>query len=244
METVDDDLGQMARRSLHVMVLADVSASMSGAPIEALNMAVRVLLPELARVAREHAFANIYFRVIEFGQGARLHDQGAPVQVGDYKWTDLMATGSRTDLGAALDLLTSELDPAKLGPYQYPPAIVLLSDGAPNDDWKSALDRFNKSVYGLKPERTVRGAIVIGDHGDKQALTAFTGNPALVFEAHRSTELIEFLKFVTVQASIASSRSQIGSLSGAAPANALVAPAATLREQLAQAPRDPNDAVF
>ena len=58
-----------------------------------------------------------------------------PTAVDDFVWNDLEAYG-RTDLGAAIRLLSLELTPEKMGRRALPPVIVLLSDGTPTDDWE------------------------------------------------------------------------------------------------------------
>jgi uncharacterized protein YegL len=238
------DLGSVAKRSLHFFILCDVSASMSGAKIQSLNQVAQVLIPMMQQLQREQAQAQIFVRVIEFGAGAEVRDGGRAVKVDEATWSDLEATAPRTDLGAALGVLTRELEPERIGPYQYPPCVVLLSDGMPTDRWVEALNGFNASPYGLREDRTVRVAIAIGKDADHDVLAKFTGRTALVFEAHRASELKEALQWVTVNILATSIRNSGDGLKASASADALADAANQFKAGLGHAPRDPNDLVF
>lgn len=211
---IDDGLGSVARRSLHIFALCDTSGSMqSNGRIQSLNQAMSTVLPELKKESDSNPQADVKFRVIEFGTGARWMTADAkPMSEfgSSWHWSDLEA-GGVTDLGHAIDLLTAELQPEKLGSYNYPPVLILISDGAPTDDWESALKRFNDTAYGKKPSRTVRAAIAVTG-AEKGVLSQFTGNIETVVEATNPTQLAAFLKWATVTLSKASSQSRAVSL--------------------------------
>ena len=230
-----DPLGAVARRKLQIIFLADTSGSMGvNGRIQALNQAAVTVLPELREESNNNPQADVHFQVLEFGTGARwmTADPKPMSEFGQsWEWTDL-ESGGVTDFGAALDLLTEALQPEILGPYNYPPVLVLLSDGAPTDDWESALARFNASPFGKRPGRTVRAALNVVD-GDKEVLARFTGNIETVVEVTNPTQMVAFLKWATVTLSKASSKSRAVSLdkdddksSSAAPPPIVVPPPA------------------
>jgi len=211
---VEDPLGEVARRRLEIIFMADTSGSMSqNGRIEALNQAARTVLPELRDESNQNANADVHFRVLEFATSARWGSSGS-LPISDYgsgwDWTDLEANGV-TDFGAALELLNEALQPDLLGPYNYPPVLILCSDGAPTDDWETALSTFNASPFGEKPGRTVRVALAVTD-ADKDVLTRFTGNMETVVDVTNPTQMIHFLKWATVTMSKASSQSRAVSL--------------------------------
>jgi uncharacterized protein YegL len=209
-EYLEDPLGSVARRKLEIIFIVDTSGSMSiNGRIQALNQAAHTVLPELKDESDKNPQADVHFRVLEFATRARWAsaDPKPMSEFGSsWHWTDLEA-GGVTDFGAALDLLTDALQPEKLGTYNYPPVLVLLSDGSPTDDWESALERFNQSPFGRKAGRTVRAALAVTD-ADKDVLSRFTGNMETVVEVTNPTQMVSFLKWATVTLSKASSRSR------------------------------------
>ena len=240
---MDDPLGSVARRKLQIIFIVDTSGSMSiNGRVQALNQAAHTVLPELKDEANKNPQADVHFRVLEFASGARwmTADPKPMSQFGSgWHWTDLEASGV-TDFGAGLDLLTEELQPEKLGPYNYPPVLVLLSDGAPTDDWESALNRFNQSPFGRKPGRTVRAALAVAD-ADKDVLARFTGNIETVVDVTNPTQMVSFLKWATVTLSKASSRSRAISLDKDDSGGAASAPAPVVAPP---PPVDDDDDVF
>lgn len=196
-DLVEDPMGAVARKSLHVILMADTSDSMGGYRIESLNQVARTVLDELAEVASSNVQAEIFLRVIEFATGAQWQT-AEPTPVEDFVWKDLRTNGL-TSMGAAIDLLTEALNPGVMGPNQYPPVITLLTDGLPTDDWRAALSRFNDSPYGKERDRTVRVAIGIGEEPDESILEAFTGNTETVFTARTPHQLQSLLRFSTVR---------------------------------------------
>jgi uncharacterized protein YegL len=237
------DTGAVALRKLHFFLLCDVSGSMGGAKIQSLNQVAESLIPLMNRVQAAQAQAEMFLRVIEFGEGAAIRDAGQPTPVEGAKWDNLLATGGRTDLGSALTVLTAELGPERLGPYQYPPCIILLSDGNPTDRWEEALQKFNESPYGKRPERTVRVAVAIGNDADRSVLMRFTGSIETVFDAHSAAQLEAVLKFVTV-ASLSNSFSSSGDGLNPNASGEAFKEAAIHFKASATPQRDPNDVIF
>jgi len=208
MET--DPLGSVSRSKLHFILIADCSGSMNATgKIEALNNAIHESIPAIRQAQRSNAFAQMLVRAVRFSGGASWHI-AHPTPVESFEWVDLSAAGV-TDLGAALRLLSTELTPEKRRRRALPPVVVLLSDGAPTDDWERALEDFNATGWG-RPGRTVRVAIAIGRDAEKDVLTRFTGNPEAVFEADNAQRLTDLIKWasVTVSRFASSGASQIG----------------------------------
>ena len=165
----DDPLGSVTRSKLHFFWLADCSGSMSvQGKIQALNNAIHDCIPATRDANNTNAFADMLVRSIKFSNGAAWHVE-QPTSVEDFVWNDLEAYG-RTDLGAAIRLLSQELTPEKMGRRALPPVVVLLSDGTPTDDWEKALESFNSTGWGY-PGRTVRIAVAIGRDSNKEILS-------------------------------------------------------------------------
>jgi len=219
-DPLDDLRGGTSRRALKLIFLIDVSGSMYGDKIQAVNRAIHECIPELRRNNAENPFAEMTAEVITFSTGAVWHVPRTPVDT--FTWQDVSANGV-TDLGAAIDLLGGALDVQTMGRRNLPPVIVLLSDGGPTDNWLPSLKKFNGSPWG-KPNRTVRIAIAIGEGADKQVLTEFTGNPETVLSADRATTLVNLIRWASVTVSKAHSTSVAVAQGGAQPAAAPLPP--------------------
>src|ERR1700738_2984930 len=100
--------GEYAGRPLHIIWLLDCSGSMAeGGKIEALNNAIREVVPAMRKAAEGNPEVQFYVRVIRFSSGACWHI-AQPARLSEFKWIDLQADGE-TDMGQALALLAEEL---------------------------------------------------------------------------------------------------------------------------------------
>lgn len=213
-----DPLGSVSRSKLHFFWIADCSGSMAAqGKMEALNNAIQECIPATKEAAENNPFADMVVRAIAFSNGARWHiSEETPVD--SFTWKDL-SPGGVTDLGAAIQLLSKELVPEKMGRRALPPVLVLLSDGAPTDQWESELEAFNKTGWG-RPGRTVRIGVAIGQDANKDVLAKFTGNEETVFEANNAQRLADLIKWASVTLSkyASSGASQVDPTPGSGPA--------------------------
>ncbi len=119
-----------------VYLLLDTSASMFGAPIQAVQQGVHLIHRELLN--NPHAIETVYLSVITFDSTAKQIVQLTSVE--QFTPPVLKAEGN-TALGAAITLLDQALD-RELRPNvegrkgDYRPLVFLLTDGAPTDQWK------------------------------------------------------------------------------------------------------------
>lgn len=128
-------------RRLPVYLLLDVSGSMDGAPLQAVNQGVALLYNELMNTPQ--AVETCWVSVITFESQAQ---QIIPLTELTKFNPPVLQSGGATSMGAALDLLGQAIDREvadnsgeKKGDYK--PLIFLLTDGEPTDDWRSALQR-------------------------------------------------------------------------------------------------------
>ena len=162
---------KIAKRELHFFFVCDCSGSMaSNGKMESLNQAIRQSLPSMARVAKQNPEAQLIIRVVSFGDEAKWHIE-APCRVEDFEWKDLVA-GGLTAMGAALELVASEINPSAMGARALTPIILLVSDGQPTDHFSRGLERLLMQPWGTK---AIRLAIAIGSDADRQVLRRFTG---------------------------------------------------------------------
>lgn len=181
-------------RVLPVIVLADTSGSMdTDGKIGVLNDALRRMVVALAEI--DVPDCQISLATIAFGgSGATLHTPLTPVD--GLEWEPLTAAG-RTPMGEAFVLARTLLeDQSSIPVRSHRPHLVLVSDGIPTDDWKSALEGLDSAA---QAQRSLRFAVGIGAETDGTAfvLTTFAGDEGQVVSADEVEKLTEFFKFVT-----------------------------------------------
>ncbi len=181
-----------------VFLLLDCSGSMNiDGRMESLNAAVEEMLVTLRREEKE-ANRNFLLSIITFqGEEAELVQPPAPLK--DVRFTPLKADRT-TPLGAALDLASTIIeDKTRIPSRACRPAVILVCDGVPTDDWEPALERFTSEGRTAKCDRM---ALAVGEDLPERALdvlnrfVAGTGHP--VMKACDAKEIISFFKFATM----------------------------------------------
>lgn len=185
--------GPIAARPLHFIFLADCSSSMAGDKIAALNHAIREAIPHMREVARGNPNASVLVRAIAFSSGAQWHvSQATPVDA--FEWKDLSAHGM-TAMGQALQLAGEALKTPPMPERALPPVLVLVSDGAPTDDFARGLSALMSEPWGKK---AVRLAIAIGEDADESRLQEFIGHVELqVLRAGNAQDLVKFIRWAS-----------------------------------------------
>ena len=177
-------LNKPAQTEIVVIPMIDVSGSMAGASIGSVNDAMREVPEQLKDINDDVVDSKLLIAPMQFSTGARWFslDNGKPAEVDTFRWIDMQASGL-TDLGAAFSLLEQKLTVEEKGGWMKgrggaAPVIILISDGAPTDDYKSQLSKLQKRGWfraALKFAVAVEGA-------DKDVLAEFTGNPEGVID--------------------------------------------------------------
>lgn len=180
-------------RPLPVIVLADTSGSMSqDGKVDALNMALSDMISAFAE--EDSGRAELHVALITFGQTVAMHQELAPAS--QVALQPLQARGM-TPMGGAFDLARELVeDREKIPSRAYTPAIVLVSDGQPNDDWEPALQRLLGSERAKKAQRFALG---IGEDADANVLRRFLGDPeGKVYGAADARQIKSFFRWVTM----------------------------------------------
>ena len=197
---------EIPRRTMVLFFVIDTSGSMDGSKIGAVNAAIEEVIPAIREVSDENADAEIKIAAVEFSSGVHWITSGGPIEAEKFKWNYLDAAGV-TDFGAACKSLNEKLSTKafmKEATGSFAPAIFLLSDGGPTDDWMSALAELKKNNWF---KAGIKVAIAIGDDADKDVLKEFTGSMEAVLETHNAAMLKKMIKFVSVRASQVASKS-------------------------------------
>ena len=124
------------------VLLIDTSGSMEGTPISELNMGLRTFQEDLTEDSL--ASRRVEIAIVTFGDGGVTKVQDF-VTVDQFTAPELLAGGT-TPMGEAinlsLDLVEHRKDEYKKnGISYYQPWILLITDGAPTDDWRAAAQR-------------------------------------------------------------------------------------------------------
>lgn len=203
-----DDAVSVPRRTMTLFFLIDTSGSMSGNKIGAVNDAIVNVLPMLEDISSSNPDAEIKVAALEFSNGTKwLYNE--PKSVEDFKWIDVQA-GGLTSLGEACLELNSKLSRSgymKSASGSYAPAIILLSDGGPTDNFDGGLQTLQGNNWF---KNAIRIAIAIGDDADLDVLARFTGNSEAVIKVQNIDALKQIIRIVAVTSS------QIGSKSSSA----------------------------
>jgi len=201
---------EIPRRTMVLFFVIDTSGSMDGSKIGAVNVAIEEVIPAIKELSDENADAQIKIAALEFSSGVRWITADGPVEADQFRWNYLDAAGV-TDFGAACKTLNEKLSTKAFmqeATGSFAPAIFLLSDGEPTDDWARELAALKQNNWF---KTAVKVAIAIGDDANKDVLKEFTGTMEAVLETHNAAMLKKMIKFVSVRASqVASKSSNVG----------------------------------
>ena len=183
-------------KPLPVVLLLDVSYSMSGTKIDNLNKAVEDMLR--AFVHEEKMETEILVAVITFGNDVNLHISYK--KASEIRWQSLQPEGM-TPMGTALEMAKAMIEDKNTTPSRaYRPTIVLVSDGQPNDEWEKPLEDFISHGRSSKCDRM---AMAIGSDADENILNRFLkGTEHDLFRAQNAHQLHEFFQRVTMSVSM------------------------------------------
>jgi uncharacterized protein YegL len=217
--------GGVARRPLHFIVMADCSGSMKGEKMQALNYALRSMLPHLAAWERDQVQAQLLVRILAFATEPRWHvPDPVPVAevVSQWRNLDYVHLG-RTNMGAAFRVVAEVLRPELIERRALRPAILLITDGLPTDPpggFEAGLAALTGSAAGRS---ALRVAVAIGRDANSEPLNRFRSPDAPILVAHSTDEIVDRL----VAASIAVSRMSEAGADHEALAQTLMQPTTT-----------------
>lgn len=199
-----DDIDGIVKRQMVLIFVVDTSGSMQGTKIGAVNTAIREVLPEL----KDAGGSDVDLKVacLTFSSGCKWM-YSTPIASDSFQWNNVDADGV-TDLGSACLELSEKL--SKNGFLKAPsgsvaPAIFLMSDGEPTDDFESGLNLLQQNNWF---KHAIKVAVAIGDDANKDVLAKFTGNIEAVITVHTPEALKKWIRKVSITSSQIGSRSQ------------------------------------
>ena len=203
------DNESIPRRKMTLFFVIDTSGSMVGDKIGSVNEAIENVLPMIGEISDENPDAEINVAALEFSTGTHwLYDE--PKEAKEFIWQKVEADGL-TSLGEACEELNKKL--SRNGGFMsspsgcFAPAIILLSDGGPTDNFEGGLRSLQGNSW---YKNAIKIAIAIGDDADKEVLKQFTGSSEAVITVHNIDALKKMIRIIAITSS------QIGSKSTSA----------------------------
>ena len=172
--------------------IVDTCGGMVGEKIGIINNSIQELFPQI-RALSDDGYMKSYIKVMGYGTGAYWVDEN-PVLVEDYCWRDLVGGGC-ADLGAALSLLSEDMDRIKvsLGKKNFHPIIILITGSDPTDNVFIKLDELKQKKWFTR--KALKIAITIGDNLDTDLLKDFTGNLEFVMPANSMIHIPKLIRW-------------------------------------------------
>lgn len=200
---VNDIVTNLRKRSMLVIFIVDISGSMRGARIGAVNDAIRNVLPELKKKEKNSTAAEIKIAILEFSTNASWKTP-EPCELADFNYEDITYVGGCTNFGNAFRELNEKLSRNEFlssSAGSYTPLIVLLTDGKPTD-----LMMYHEELDLLKRNQwfkyATRAGIAIEEGAlsseCKKVLMEFTENEKNVYEAKNTIILAKQIQLVTL----------------------------------------------
>lgn len=172
------------------VLLLDTSASMSGAPIEALNRGLRVFQADVNQ--DDLASRRVEVAIVTFGNGGVKKIQEF-VTINNFE-PSILTAGGTTPMGAAIKTALKMLRERKNqynenGIPFYRPWVILITDGAPSDNWQEAAEQ----VHSEERSKSVIFFAVGVANADMQTLAQIAVRPPLMLQGTKFTELFLWL---------------------------------------------------
>jgi len=200
-----NDFAITKERALPIFILADVSGSMRGMKIQAVNKAIQDMVATLRNVDDIRGVFKLC--IITFGGNDEVIVQQLPTDIKNVEITELAAAG-RTPMGAAITKLKEIIEDKEIVKSKdFQPTIVLLSDGCPTDyegkEYDSLENYLNWEPIKLFHEaprcaKCMRIAMSVDEATDLNMLRAFLNNETEPMQATNANDIAKMFKWVTM----------------------------------------------
>lgn len=171
------------------VLLLDVSGSMAGAPIDALNAGLQTFKDEL--LMDELAMKRVEVSIITFGHTVSVvEDFQSAENFYPEPLTPMGATPMGEAIRTAIERVASRKnDYRQNGIAYYRPWIFLMTDGAPTDEWHSA----SRAVKEGEANKSFAFFTIGVQHADFKTLTEISVREPLKLDGLKFQELFRWL---------------------------------------------------
>ena len=164
---------------MNIIFMIDTSGSMKGEKIESVKDSISNILPMLEDSGNDDIKLAIQF----FSRDIKWPYDDKLIKIEDYNGINPNCSGM-TSMGAAFISLTEFLNKIEEGDTY----ILLITDGAPTDDYEEGLYK----LYQLEKFREAeKFALPIGDDVDINVIKEFTGSADNIYRVHNLDLLTE-----------------------------------------------------
>jgi len=199
------DVDGIVKRQMVLFFVIDTSGSMEiGGKIGIVNNTMREVLPELKGVGGSDV--DLKIACLKFSSGCNWLFP-SPISAENFQWSQLAVDGV-TDLGAACRELADKMNKGKFlsaPSASVAPAVFLMSDGEPTDDYRSGLSVLRQNNWF---KYAIKVALAIGSDANQDVLKEFTGNSEAVITAYNPEALKKWIRFISVTSAQIGSKSQ------------------------------------
>ncbi len=192
-------------RYMPVVLLLDVSGSMDGDKIDNLYDATVKMIETFADESKKEIPYKV--AIITFGASVDYHTPYTDATKDLARNLKSFVADGMTPLGTALRMAKDLIEDKDETPKRwYRPAVVLVSDGMPNDDgWESALQDFISNGRTARCQRLSMGIGSDPRYIDYNVLRSFasddpekiTGTDKLCFKAEDAAEIVKVFKLIS-----------------------------------------------
>lgn len=200
-----------SERCMPVVLLLDVSGSMSGDKIDNLYEATVKMIETFVEEGKK----EIPFKlaIITFGNSVECHTRYTDVK--NLQNLPRFQASGMTPLGAALRMAKDMIeDRDETKGRWYRPAVVLVSDGQPNDDFRQPMHDFMQSGRSAKCQRI---AMAIGNDADEKMLKSFVSDSSFYFKAEDAADITAKFNLVTMSVASRTASKNADDFPGAVP---------------------------
>lgn len=199
-----------SERFMPVVLLLDVSSSMEGDKINNLYIATVKMIETFAEQSKKEIPYKV--AIITFGASVDYHTPYTDATKDLANNLSRFYANGMTPLGTALRMAKDLIEDKTVTKTKwYRPAVVLVSDGYPNDsNWQGALQEFISTNRTAKCQRFSMG---IGNDADYNMLETFasedtekiTGKDKLCFKAEDADHIVEIFKQISSSIQVSAS---------------------------------------
>lgn len=191
----------IAKQELNLIFAIDVSGSMDGEKIGAVNNAIRDVMTIMPEIQDDTSDALIKISAMTFSDKPKwVYPE--PKTVNEFIWKDLRVEGG-TNLSLAYDELAKYLRKKEAGGSMpdiggLAPIIILMTDGLPTSyDWEKHLNELQKKGWFRV---ALKYALSIGVDSDEamNVLNKFTGNSETVLKVYTAEALRKVIQVIAV----------------------------------------------
>lgn len=192
-------------KKLPVILLLDVSNSMQGTKIDSLYNATCDMIDTFVEAQLKEQSIDV--AIITFGKEIKLHTPYTPIKEIQDKGLEHFVADGRTPMGTAIQMAKDMIDDKSVTPSRiYRPAVVLVSDGEPTDDWRNPMAMF---INDGRSSKCQRFAVAIGEKADRTVLETFTENSDNVFFAANASDIAECFKTVSMSVTATATKPEV-----------------------------------